>query len=118
MKMTNRPHRSRTTRYARQILALVLTASALTRPALADELSGTLKKIHDEGTVVLGVRDAAAPFSYFDGKRTVGYSQTIALQIVDEIKKTLGMPQLKVHEITVSSSNLMPMLLNDQIDQE
>ncbi|HEY4297475.1 MAG TPA: transporter substrate-binding domain-containing protein [Paraburkholderia sp.] len=93
-------------------------AASLASPARADELTGTLKKIHDDGAIVLGVREASIPFSYFDGKGTVGYSQTIALQIVDEIKKTLGMPHLKVHEITVTSSNRTPMLLNNQIDLE
>ncbi|WP_429363811.1 transporter substrate-binding domain-containing protein [Paraburkholderia sp. MM5496-R1] len=91
---------------------------AFTGPARADELTGTLRKIHDDGVVVLGVREASIPFSYFDGKRTVGYSQAIAMQIVDEIRKTLGMAQLRVHEVTVTSSNRMPMLLNNQIDLE
>ncbi|MCC8394901.1 transporter substrate-binding domain-containing protein [Paraburkholderia sp. MMS20-SJTR3] len=86
--------------------------------AHADELTGTLKKIHDDGTIALGVREASIPFSYFDGKRTVGYSQAIAMEIVDEIRKTLGMPQLRVHEVTVTSSNRTPMLLNNQIDFE
>lgn len=93
-------------------------AASLTCSAHAEELTGTLKKIHDDGVVVLGVREASIPFSYFDGKGTVGYSQTIALQIVDEIKKTLSLPQLKVHEVTVTSSNRTPMLLNNQIDLE
>jgi len=86
--------------------------------AHADELTGTLRKIHDDGVVVLGVREASIPFSYFDGKHTVGYSQAIALEIVDEIRKTLNMPQLRVHEITVTSSNRTPMLMNNQIDLE
>ncbi|MDH6150782.1 MULTISPECIES: transporter substrate-binding domain-containing protein [Paraburkholderia] len=93
-------------------------ALAFTGPARADELTGTLRKIHDDGVVVLGVREASIPFSYFDGRRTVGYSQAIAMQIVDEIRKTLGMAQLRVHEVTVTSSNRMPMLLNNQIDLE
>ncbi|CAD6551304.1 transporter substrate-binding domain-containing protein [Paraburkholderia metrosideri] len=100
------------------LIALVASGTLLAGTAHADELTGTLKKIHDDGVVVLGVREASIPFSYFDGKSTVGYSQTIALQIVDEIKKTLGMPQLKVHEVTVTSSNRTPMLLNNQIDLE
>jgi ABC-type amino acid transport substrate-binding protein len=97
---------------------VVFGAASLARPAHAQELTGTLKKVHDDGVIVLGVREASIPFSYFDGKHTVGYSQNIALQIVDEIKKTLGLPQLKVHEITVTSSNRTPMLLNNQIDLE
>nr|WP_184071749.1 transporter substrate-binding domain-containing protein [Paraburkholderia sp. CI2] len=91
---------------------------AFTGPARADELTGTLRKIHDDGVVAIGVREASIPFSYFDGERTVGYSQAIAMQIVDEIRKTLGMAQLRVHEITVTSSNRTPMLLNNQIDLE
>ncbi|MBB5419790.1 transporter substrate-binding domain-containing protein [Paraburkholderia atlantica] len=103
----------------RVLLALTACgAVAFAGPARADELTGTLKKIHDDGVVVLGVREASIPFSYFDGKRTVGYSQAIAMQIVDEIRKTLGMAQLRVHEITVTSSNRTPMLLNNQIDLE
>ncbi|MEA3082316.1 MAG: hypothetical protein QOC89_13 [Paraburkholderia sp.] len=113
----------RTMRAARNMrcaLAMLVAfgAASLACSAHADELTGTLKKIHDEGAVVLGVREASIPFSYFDGTGTVGYSQTIALQIVDEIKKTLGLPQLKVREITVTSSNRTPMLLNNQIDLE
>ncbi|WP_187634962.1 MULTISPECIES: transporter substrate-binding domain-containing protein [Paraburkholderia] len=87
-------------------------------PARADELTGTLRKIHDDGVIVLGVREASIPFSYFDGKRTVGYSQTIAMQIVDEVRKALGMSQLRVHEVAITSSNRTPMLLNNQIDLE
>ncbi|ASV98616.1 transporter substrate-binding domain-containing protein [Paraburkholderia aromaticivorans] len=103
----------------RALMALAtFGAASLACSAHAEELTGTLKKIHDDGAVVLGVREASIPFSYFDGKDTVGYSQTIALQIVDEIKKTLGMPQLKVREVTVTSSNRTPMLLNNQIDLE
>ncbi|WP_408462053.1 transporter substrate-binding domain-containing protein [Paraburkholderia fungorum] len=113
----------RTTRSARSMrcaLAMLVAfgAASFACPAHADELTGTLKKIHDDGVVVLGVRETSIPFSYFDGTGTVGYSQTIALQIVDEIKKTLGLQQLKVHEITVTSSNRTPMLLNNQIDLE
>ncbi|MGF6509991.1 transporter substrate-binding domain-containing protein [Paraburkholderia sp. 32] len=114
---------SRFPRLLRGVHSVLLTlaacgALAFAGPARADELTGTLRKIHDDGVVVLGVREASIPFSYFDGKRTVGYSQAIAMQIVDEIRKTLGMAQLRVHEVTVTSSNRMPMLLNNQIDLE
>ncbi|OLL30348.1 amino acid ABC transporter substrate-binding protein [Burkholderia sp. SRS-W-2-2016] len=105
--------------FCHALLALAACGALASGPAArADELTGTLKKIHDDGSITLGVREASIPFSYFDGKRTVGYSQAIAMEIVDEIKKTLGMPQLRVHEVTVTSSNRTPMLLNNQIDFE
>ncbi|SEJ52474.1 transporter substrate-binding domain-containing protein [Paraburkholderia diazotrophica] len=91
---------------------------SLAPPARADELTGTLKKIHDDGTIVLGVREASIPFSYANGNRTIGYSQTIALAIVDEIRKTLGMPNLRVREVTITSANRFLMLVNNQIDLE
>ncbi|MGF6968343.1 ABC-type amino acid transport substrate-binding protein [Paraburkholderia sp. WC7.3g] len=113
-------HFTRLPRGMRSVL-LALAACGLVMfaaPARADELTGTLRKIHDDGVIVLGVREASIPFSYFDGKRTVGYSQTIAMQIVDEVRKALGMSQLRVHEVTITSSNRTPMLLNNQIDLE
>ncbi|WP_404935561.1 transporter substrate-binding domain-containing protein [Paraburkholderia sp. DHOC27] len=106
-------HPSRT-RHALAALAAAWFACS----AHAQELTGTLKKIHDDGVVTLGVREASIPFSYSDGHGTVGYSQTIALQIVEQIKKTLDLPDLKVREVTVTSSNRIPVLLNNQIDLE
>jgi ABC-type amino acid transport substrate-binding protein len=97
---------------------LALATAWLACSAHAQELTGTLRKVHDDGVVLLGVREASIPFSYFDGQTTVGYSQSIALAIVDQIKKTLGLPELKVREVAVTSSNRIPMLQNSQIDLE
>lgn len=36
----------------------------------AAELTGTLKKIKDTGTITLGVRDSSIPFSYLDDKQS------------------------------------------------
>jgi glutamate/aspartate transport system substrate-binding protein len=99
--------------------ALVALATAwLACSAQAQELTGTLRKVHDDGVVLLGVREASIPFSYFDGQTTVGYSQSIAMAIVEQIKKTLGLPDLKIREVAVTSSNRIPMLQNSQIDLE
>ncbi|MBV8628377.1 MAG: transporter substrate-binding domain-containing protein [Paraburkholderia sp.] len=103
---------------ARFRLIVCTAATVFACGAHADELTGTLKKIHDEGVITLGVREGSVPFAYSDGQRTVGYSYTIALRIVDEIKKTLVMPDLKVREIPITASNRIPVLLNSQIDLE
>jgi ABC-type amino acid transport substrate-binding protein len=106
-------------RPSRMRAALVALVTAwLACSAHAQELTGTLRKVHDDGVVLLGVREASIPFSYFDGHSTVGYSQTIALAIVDQLKKTLGLPDLKVREVAVTSSSRIPMLQNNQIDLE
>jgi ABC-type amino acid transport substrate-binding protein len=105
-------------RVAARVAAALALCTAVAPAARADELAGTLKKIRDEGVVVLGVREASIPFSYYDGERTVGYSQSIALTIVDEIRKTLAMPNLRVREVTITSANRFMMLANNQIDFE
>ncbi|SEA26354.1 transporter substrate-binding domain-containing protein [Paraburkholderia sartisoli] len=103
---------------ARFRLIACVAAATFACGAHADELTGTLKKIHDDGAITLGVREASIPFAYSDDGHTIGYSYTIALRIVDEIKKVLGMSDLKVREIVVTSANRVPMLLNNQIDLE
>ena len=50
----------------KQLLALVIAACLGTSAAQADELTGTLKKIKESGTVTLGYRDASLPFSYLN----------------------------------------------------
>lgn len=100
--------------------ALVAGLVALTHPrtAHAENLTGTLRKIHDDGVIVLGVRQGSVPFSYSDGQHTIGYSQAIAAEIVDELKRRLALPDLKVREVPVTAANRIPMLLNNQIDLE
>ncbi len=51
--------------------AAVLVAS----PALAQDLTGTLKKIKETGSITIGHRDASIPFSYYDDKQQpVGFA--------------------------------------------
>ncbi len=87
--------------------------------AHADELTGTLKKVHDSGVIVLGHRESSIPFSYYDEKQNViGYSQEIALKIVDSIKQKLNMPNLKVKMIPITSQNRIALVQNGTIDLE
>jgi glutamate/aspartate transport system substrate-binding protein len=54
----------------------------------AEEPAGTLKKIRDSGVIALGHRESSIPFSYYDDKQqVVGYSQDVALRIVDAVKQ-------------------------------
>ena len=51
------------------------------RPALAQELTGTLKKIKDTGAITLGHRESSVPFSYYDDKQqVVGYAMDLCYQ--------------------------------------
>ena len=87
--------------------------------AHAEELTGTLKKIKDTGTITLGVRDSSIPFSYnVGGVRTIGYSYDVATKIAEDVKKQLGLKDLKVNEIPVTSQNRITLLQNGTIDLE
>jgi glutamate/aspartate transport system substrate-binding protein len=101
-------------------LLLFAGASMLaTAPAVAQELTGTLKKIKDTGTITLGYREASIPFSYLDDKQQpVGYAMDLCLKVVDAVKSELKMPNLKVATQAVTSGNRIPQLQSGNIDVE
>jgi glutamate/aspartate transport system substrate-binding protein len=80
------------------VLGAAIVAALFATPALSAELTGTLKKIKDSGTITLGHRDASIPFSYLadNPNQPVGYSHDLQLKVVEAVKKELGMPDLKV----------------------
>jgi glutamate/aspartate transport system substrate-binding protein len=87
--------------------------------AQAQELTGTLKKIKDTGTITVGHRESSIPFSYLDDKqKPVGYAMELCMRIVDAVKTDLKMPNLKVNLQPVTSSNRIPLLQNGTIDLE
>ncbi|HEX5127535.1 MAG TPA: glutamate/aspartate ABC transporter substrate-binding protein [Rhodocyclaceae bacterium] len=97
----------------------LLGCGLLTATAYAQELTGTLKKIKDSGTIVVGNRDSSIPFSYFDSaQHPIGYSMDIADAIVDEVKKDLKLPNLKVSYNLITSQTRIPLIQNGTVDFE
>ncbi|KND57260.1 Glutamate Aspartate periplasmic binding protein precursor GltI [Candidatus Burkholderia verschuerenii] len=88
--------------------------------AAVDQLppSATLRKIAENGSIVLGTRESSVPFSYLVKDQTVGYSYSIALKIVDTIRRRLNMPELAVKNVMVTSSNRISYVVNNQVDLE
>ena len=87
--------------------------------ANAQELTGTLKKIKDTGTMTIGHRESSIPFSYLDDKQQpVGYAMELCGKIVDAVKAELKLPNLKVAYQPVTSANRIPLLQNGTIDLE
>jgi glutamate/aspartate transport system substrate-binding protein len=85
----------------------------------ADDLTGTLKKIKDAGSISVGHRESSIPFSYYDDKNeVVGYSQDLVMMVVEAVKKKLNMPDLQVKLIPVTSQNRIPLVQNGTIDIE
>ena len=92
---------------------------AVSNTGNAAELYGTLKKIKDSGQIVMGHREASVPFAYMgpDGK-PVGYTVELCYRIIDSVKKTLKMPNLKVKLVPVTSQTRIPLLANGTVDIE
>lgn len=99
--------------------ATVTLALSSTSGALADELTGTLKKVKETGVITLGFRDSSVPFSYLDGdQKPVGYALDICRHIVDAVKVRLGLAQLEVRLNGVTSATRLPLIANGTIDLE
>lgn len=100
--------------------ALVLASFLVALPALAaEELTGTLKKVKETGSITLGHRESSIPFSYYDDKQqVVGYSHELMMKVVDAIKKELNMPNLQVRLNSVTSQNRIPLVQNGTVDLE
>jgi len=100
-------------------VALALAACVGFTNANAAEQSGTLKKIHDTGSITIGHRDASIPFSYYDDKQQpIGFAMDLCLRVVDAIKQELKMPKLDVKYQLVTSANRIPLMANGTIDLE
>jgi glutamate/aspartate transport system substrate-binding protein len=95
------------------------TLTAVAPSAQAQDLTGTLKKIKDTGTITVGHRESSIPFSYLDDKQQpIGYAMDLCMKVVDAIKADLKLPNLKINLQPVTSSNRIPLLMNGTIDLE
>jgi glutamate/aspartate transport system substrate-binding protein len=92
-------------------------ASGSSSDAVAQELSGTLKRIKESGTVTLAVRDASSPFSFLnDNQENVGYGIDICMKIVGALKIELKQPNLKVRMTPVTAQSRIPLVANGTVD--
>jgi glutamate/aspartate transport system substrate-binding protein len=98
---------------------ILVLAAALAVAGSAAAQQGTLDKIKSSGAITVGHRDASVPFSYYDDKQQpIGYSMDLCARIVDAVKKTVNMPNLKVNYQLVTSANRIPLMANGTIDLE
>ena len=102
-----------------KIFAAMLSCALLSAPAFAEELTGTLKKIKDTGSITLGHRESSIPFSYYDDKQNVvGYSQELMLKVVDAVKQELQLKSMTIKMLPVTSQNRITLVQNGTVDIE
>jgi glutamate/aspartate transport system substrate-binding protein len=102
-----------------RMMGLALTVACCAAQANAEELTGTLRKVKETGTISLGYRDSSIPFSFLDeNQKPVGFTLDICYRIVDAVKKELKLDNLVVELTPVTSSTRIPLLANGTIDLE
>ena len=98
---------------------LVVVGCLVATGASAQELYGTLKKIKDTGTIIIGHREASVPFAYIGPDGTpIGYSLDICHKIVERIKSDLNLEELEIRYVPTTSQTRIPLLVNGTIDIE
>src|SRR5512132_4009634 len=103
----------------KMLLSMIVTAIFAASPTLAQDVTGTLKKIKDTGTITLGHRESSLPFSYYDDKQqVVGYAMELCARIVEGVKNELKLAKLEVKYQLVTSANRIPLMGNGTIDLE
>jgi glutamate/aspartate transport system substrate-binding protein len=103
-----------------------LIGADLTAPPPATEesmpavLSGTLKKVRDSGTVVIGYREASFPFSFLrpEVPRPFGYSIDLRLGVVEEIVRELGGSPVRVEVVPVTADTRVDAVMSGKVDLE
>lgn len=116
--MTPSPTLSRNKAGQHALVPVLLAALAAGLPggAAAQDILATIKS---RGSINIGVRESAVPFSYLnEQKEPAGYSVDLCLAAVDELRKELKMPDLKVQYRVVAGPERIPQLLAGNIDME
>jgi glutamate/aspartate transport system substrate-binding protein len=100
-------------------LLMALVVAGLAATGVHAQSTGTLKKIKDNGKIVIGVRDASIPFSYTpDGKTYVGYSVDLCDKIASAVQRKLGLTEMQRVYQPVTSATRIPLMANGTIDLE
>jgi glutamate/aspartate transport system substrate-binding protein len=101
------------------LFCAVTVAALCAGQAQAQELTGTLKKIKDTGTISIGFRETSPPFSYLDDNHEpIGFALDICTRIVDAVKKELKLDKLEIKLNPVASTTRIPLIANGTIDLE
>jgi glutamate/aspartate transport system substrate-binding protein len=101
------------------LAATALAFAFANAPAVAQELTGTLKKIKDSGAMTIGHRESSIPFSFLDAKQQpIGYSMDICAAIIEEVKKELSLATLTVKFNAVTPQTRIQLMANGTVDLE
>jgi len=96
--------------------AVLLVAGTATSYA---DGSPVLDRIKERGSINMGHRESSVPFSYIgDDGKPQGYSINLCMKVIDAVKKEIGMPDLKINLVPVTSQTRIALMANGTIDLE
>ncbi len=112
---------------------LLLAVAAICGGARAEEgepLTGTLKTINDRGTILLGYRETALPFSFLNkAGQPVGFSLDLCHGIAEDVARTLNVDLLesdapawqkgvRIVYVPVNADERLPKVISGAVDLE
>ncbi|NMV40744.1 amino acid ABC transporter substrate-binding protein [Ralstonia insidiosa] len=98
----------------RALAALLLQLSiAVATPAQAQSPTPVLDQIRQSGTITLGYREGAVPFSFSDAKgQPAGYAVDLCLRVAEAAQRRLNLPELKVRWLPLTAQSRVPAVVN------
>ncbi|AQS52208.1 amino acid ABC transporter substrate-binding protein [Paenalcaligenes hominis] len=91
---------------------------ALASGSALAQATDTLQKIKDSGSVTLGVRESSGLGYTLGNGKYVGFHTEMAENIVDDLRKDLGLEKLEIKYQPVTSQNRIPLVTNGSVDFE
>ncbi|MDO4435366.1 MAG: amino acid ABC transporter substrate-binding protein [Cardiobacteriaceae bacterium] len=100
---------------SRYLQAILLLSYLCLQSAFA---SPTLERIKQTNTIKIGYSHNVIPFNYLDSvtQKPVGYGIDISLEIVESLKKSLNLPDLKVEYVSTPFDERWKMHANGEVD--
>ena len=100
------------------MLCLIQPVAQAQGGAFVPKYTGTLKKIADSGTVLIGYRENSPPFAFLDArKKPIGYSLDLCEVVVEEIAAELGR-DIKAQYLPVTPENRFDLVTSGAVDLE
>ena len=98
-------------------VVVALSACLMLVPS-AHALDATMARIKKSGTIVMGHRDAAVPFSYVDAGVVKGYSIDLCMAVADAVRRDLGAKEIKVKWVPVNAQDRFAAVKSGKVDIE
>jgi glutamate/aspartate transport system substrate-binding protein len=83
------------------------------------QTSPTLNKLRNTQLITVGYRELSIPFSYLNERQQpIGYSVELCQRVVESLQRKLGLAQLRIKYVPVTSATRIPLVSNGSVDLE